>query len=49
MLIDNENSLLRQNEGDQITNLIERSQFNMRRRKLFLFMEEVRLKLTSRI
>ena len=32
----------------QIPNLIERSQFNKRRRKLFLFSEEVRIKLASR-
>ena len=32
----------------QIPNLIERSQFNKRRRKLFLFLEKVRTKLASR-
>lgn len=32
----------------QISGLIERSQFNERRRKLFLFSEEVRTKLASR-
>lgn len=48
MSIDSENSLFKQINSDDIPNLIERSQFNKRRRKLFLFSEEVRTKLTSR-
>ena len=47
MSIDSENSLFKQLANDQIPNLIERSQFNKRRRKLFLFSEEVRTKLAS--
>ena len=43
--IDSENSLFKQLANNQIPNLIERSQFNKRRRKLFLFSEEVRTKL----
>ena len=48
MSIDSENSLFESVDDSQIPNLIERSQFNMRRRKLFLFLEEVRTKLASR-
>lgn len=48
MSIDSENSLFKQISTDAIPNLIERSQFNKRRRKLFLFSEEVRTKLASR-
>jgi Transposase DDE domain len=48
MSIDSENSLFKQLATSQIPNLIERSQFNKRRRKLFLFAEEVRTKLASR-
>ena len=48
MSIDSENSLFKLVDTSQIPNLIERSQFNKRRRKLFLFSEEVRLKLASR-
>ena len=48
MSIDGENSLFKQITSAEIPNLIERSQFNKRRRKLFLFLEEVRLKLASR-
>ncbi|WP_422851712.1 IS982 family transposase [Flavobacterium nitratireducens] len=48
MSIDSENSLFKQISPDLIPNLIERSQFNKRRRKLFLFSEEVRSKLASR-
>ena len=47
MSIDSENSLFKQLNNNQILNLIERSQFNKRRRKLFLFSEEVRTKLAS--
>lgn len=45
MSIDSENSLFKQINHTEIPNLIERSQFNKRRRKLFLFSEEVRTKL----
>lgn len=48
MSIDSENSLFKEINNEQIPNLIERSQFNKRRRKLFLFLEEVRIKLASR-
>ena len=48
MSIDSENSLFKEIDKQQIPNLIERSQFNKRRRKLFLFLEEVRTKLASR-
>jgi hypothetical protein len=48
MSIGSENSLFKLVDTSQIPNLIERSQFNKRRRKLFLFSEEVRLKLASR-
>ena len=47
MSIDSENSLFKSIDVSQIPNLIERSQFNKRRRKLFLFLEEVRTKLAS--
>src|SRR5690606_26656380 len=49
MSIDSENSLFKEIDNQQIPNLIERSQFNKRRRKLFLFLEEVRTKLASRL
>ena len=45
MSIDSENSLFKQIDQVEIPNLIERSQFNKRRRKLFFFIEEVRTKL----
>jgi len=45
MSIENENSLFNRLKNEQISNLIERSQFNKRRRKLFLFSEQVRVKL----
>ena len=48
MSIDSENSLFKEIDKQQIPNLIERSQFNKRRRKLFLFLEEIRTKLASR-
>ena len=48
MSIDSENSLFKEINKQQIPNLIERSQFNKRRRKLFFFLEEVRRKLASR-
>ena len=47
MSIDSENSLFKQINQVEIPNLIERSQFNKRRRKLFLFLEEVRSKLAK--
>jgi hypothetical protein len=47
MSIDSENSLFKQATNAKIPNLIERSQLNKRRRKLFLFSEEVRSKLAS--
>lgn len=47
MSIDSENSLFKQISSNQIPNLIERSQFNKRRRNLFLFSEDVRIKLAS--
>ena len=47
MSIDSENSLFKSVKSSQIPNLIERSQFNKRRRKLFLFSEEIRVKLAS--
>ncbi|MVX35693.1 IS982 family transposase [Myroides sp. LoEW2-1] len=48
MSIDSENSLFKQLNKQEIPNLLERSQFNKRRRKLFLLLEEVRIKLVSR-
>ena len=47
MSIDSKNSLFKQLSSNEIPNLIERSQFNKRRRKLFLFSEEIRIKLAS--
>ena len=47
MSTDSENSLFKQINQGGIPNLIERSQFNKRRRKLFLFSEEVRTKLAA--
>ena len=47
MSIDSENSLFKQLTSNQIPHLIERSQFNKRRKKLFLFSEKVRTKLAS--
>lgn len=47
MSIDSENSLFNQINSTEIPNLIERSQFNKRRRKLFFFVEEVRQKLSQ--
>lgn len=48
MSVSSENSLFKSVDVNQIPNLIQRSQFIKRRRKLFLFFEEVRLKLASR-
>ena len=48
MSIDSENSLFKQLLPGEIPNLIERSQFNKRRKKLFLFSEEVRTKLACK-
>lgn len=47
MSIDSENSLFKQIDNIVIPNLIERSQFNKRRRKLFHLSEEVRTKLAG--
>lgn len=47
MSIDSENSLFKQINQVEIPNLIERSQFNKRRKKLFWFSEEVRIKLAK--
>lgn len=47
MSIDSENSLFKQLNQAEIPNLIKRSQFNKRRRKLFLFSEEIRTKLAK--
>ena len=47
MSIDSENSLFKEINKQQIPNLIERSQFNKRRRKLFFFIEEIRVKLAA--
>jgi hypothetical protein len=47
MSIDSENSLFKHINSNEIPNLIERSQFNKRRRKLFFFSEQVRTKLAS--
>ena len=48
MSIDSENSLFKQLESEPIANLIERSQYNKRRRKLFEFAESVRVNLYTR-
>ena len=45
--IDSENDLFRRISNAEIPNLIERSQFNKRRRKLFYFSEIVRQTLAS--
>lgn len=47
MSVDSENSLFKQITNAEIPNLIERSQFNKRRKKLFLFSEQIRTKLAS--
>jgi len=47
MSIDSENNLFKQLDISQIPNLVERSQFNKRRKRLFEFSETVRLKLAS--
>jgi len=47
MSIDSENSLFKQLISCEIPNLIERSQFNKRRKKLFLFSELIRTKLAE--
>ena len=48
MSIDSENSLFKQINQHEIPNLIERSQFNKRRRRLFFFLEQVRKNLAAR-
>lgn len=45
--IDSENTLFKRIDSLAIPNLIERSQFNKRRRKLFFFLNKIRLKLAS--
>jgi len=47
MSIDSENSLFKQFFPFEIPNLIERSQFNKLRKKLFLFSEQIRTKLAT--
>ena len=47
MSIDSENFLFKQINAIEIPNLIERSKFNKRKRKLFFFSEEIRTKLAS--
>ena len=48
MSIDSENSLFKQLIPGEIPNLIEQSRFNKRRKKLFLFSEQIRTKLAAR-
>lgn len=48
MSIDSESDLFRRVKNEDIPNLIERSQFNKRRRNLFGFAERIRLALSSR-
>lgn len=48
MSIDSENSLFRQLSDVDLPNLIERSQYNKRRRRLFGFSEKIRLSLASK-
>lgn len=48
MSIDSESSLFKEINNAQISNLIERSQFNKRILKLFFFLEEIRTKLASK-
>lgn len=45
--IGSKNSLLEQFDTIQILNLIEKSQFNKRKKKLFLLCDEIRIKLVS--
>lgn len=47
MSSDSENSLFKQLHPGEIPNLIKRSQFNKRRKKLFLFSEQIRKKLAA--
>jgi len=47
MSIDSENALFKLVTTNEISNLIDRSQFNKRRRKLFLFSEVIRTNLAS--
>jgi hypothetical protein len=48
MSIDSENSLFKQLLPGEISNLIERSQFNRRRKRLFLFSEQIRTELAAK-
>jgi hypothetical protein len=49
MSSESDNSLFKEIDKQKIPHLIERSQFNKGRRKLFLFLEEIRTKLTNRL
>lgn len=48
MSIDSENCLFKQVDTSHISNLIERSQYNKRRKQLFYFSEEIRKSLANR-
>jgi hypothetical protein len=48
MSIDSENSLFKLLLQYEISNLIERSQFNKRRKKLFLVSEQIRTELAAK-
>jgi len=48
MSIDSENSFFNQLQNEEISNLIERSQYNKRRKKLFHFAEKIRHHLYSK-
>jgi hypothetical protein len=48
MSIDSENSFFNQLQKGEIPNLIERSQYNKRRKKSFHFTEEIRQHLYSK-
>ena len=48
MSIDSENALFEKLKHCNIDHLIERSQFNKRRRKLFMLTEEIRKKLSEK-
>ena len=48
MSIDSENALFERLKHCNIDHLIERSQFNKRRRKLFMLTEEIRKKLSEK-
>jgi len=46
--IDSEHQLFRELKGTVLENKIERSVYNRRKRKLFVFLEEIRLKMTEK-